>query len=265
MPMAKATGGDIFFRRQGAGAPSVMLLPQSTGPVGVEPFVEALAEGFDVIRYDQRGTGRSAPAAPVDAITMADRANEVGSLLDALGVERAHLICHSTGCGVGLAFASAFPDRVGRLALAAPWSHGDSYLTTMQNLRVAAARALGPADYARYNASLLFPPAYRRRHAEGFDRLAAKAAPPDPDQIAARLGAILDFDARVHAGTIARPALVVTAEDDQLMPPWFGRELAKLMPAGQFVELAGGGHMTTETRSAELAGMIIDFFEADAV
>lgn len=262
MPTAKITDGDIFFRRQGYGVPTVLLLPQSTGPVGVGPFVEALAESFDVIRYDQRGTGRSPPPFPVDAITMADRAKELGALLDALDINRAHLICHSTGCGIGLAFAAASPNRVDRLALAAPWSHGDRYLTTMQNLRVAAARALEPADYACYNASLLFPPGYRRKHAEEFDRLAAEAASHDANQIAARLGAILDFDARPLAATMARPALIVTAEDDQLMPPWFGRELAKSMPAGRFIELAGGGHMIPETRSIELADMLTDFFNA---
>ena len=61
MPMATVDGGDIHYIERGSGAPVVMLLPQSGGPVGVEPFLDALAQSYRVITYDQRGTGRSAP------------------------------------------------------------------------------------------------------------------------------------------------------------------------------------------------------------
>ena len=102
---------------------------------------------------------------------MAGRAAELAQLFDALEIDRAHLFCHSTGCGVGLSLAAACPDRVAGLVLANPWSHGDAHLTTLQRLRVAAARALDPYCYAWFNASLLFPPDYRRAHAKAFENL----------------------------------------------------------------------------------------------
>lgn len=261
MPMAKVDGGDIHYDRQGDGPPLVLLLPQSAGPVGVAPFVEGLAKTFTVIRYDQRGTGCSPAADSADAVSMPHRAEEVAGLLQALSIPRASLFGHSTGCGVGLAFAAAYGERVDRLVLAAPWSHGDPYLTTMQRLRIAAAEALGPADYARFNASLLFPPIYRRLHEAGFSRQASAATAPDALRTAARLHAILAFDSRQITPKIDRPTLVVTAEDDQLMPTWFGREIAKSMPDAKYVELAGGGHMIPETRTAELLDLTTDFLQ----
>lgn len=262
MPMAETEGGEIHYSVQGAGAPVIMLLPQSSGPVGVTPFLDTLAETFQIIRYDQRGTGKSAPVSGPDGMGMAARAAEVVGLLDALGLSDAHLCCHSTGCGIGLTVASAHPGRVGRLVLVNPWSHGDAHLTTMQRLRVAAARTLDPYRYAWFNASLLFPPAYRRAHADAFEQLARDAAPQDADQIEARLEAILAFDARPPAPTLTCPAQIATAADDQLMPDWFGAELAALIPQATHYALDGGGHMLPETRSAELAAAVTDFLSA---
>lgn len=261
MPFARIEGDDIHYEQRGNGPPLAILLPQSGGPVGVGPFIDRLAARFRVIRYDQRGIGRSAPVAAPEGMTMAGRAGELEGLLDALGIDRAHLFCHSTGCGIGLAFAASRPDRVARLVLANPWSHGDAYLATMQRLRVAAARALDPYRYAWFNASLLFPPDYRRAHAGAFERLASNASPQDAEGIEARLEAILAFDARPLAPGLACRTLVATAADDQLMPLWFGAELAALIPGTVHLALDGGGHMLPETRAEALAGAVLDFLD----
>ena len=259
MPFARIEGGGIHYEQSGSGPALAMLLPQSGGPVGVDPFVDRLAARYRVIRYDQRGTGRSAPVTAPEGMAMAGRAAELAALLDALGIERAHLFCHSTGCGIGLAFAASRPDRVAGLALANPWSHGDAHLTAMQRLRVAAARALEPYRYAWFNASLLFPPDYRRAHAEAFEALASNAAQQDAGGIEARLEAILAFDARPLAPRLACPTLVATAAGDQLMPPWCGAELAALIPGAARLALDGGGHMLPETRAEALADAVMEF------
>ena len=264
MPIAQIEGGDIHYTQQGSGDPVVTLLPQSSGPVGVQPFLDRLAARFTVIRYDQRGTGQSAPTCEPEAMTMAARADEVVGLLDALEIGRTHLCCHSTGCGIGLTVASAYPDRVAGLALVNPWTHADPHLTVMQELRIAAARALDPTRYAWFNASLLFPPDYRRTHQAGFERMAQDAAPQDAAQIAERLNAILAFDARPLAPALACPTLVVTAADDPLMPAWFGRALAQSILAASLVELPGGGHMLPETRGAAVAAAVMDFLDSSS-
>ena len=264
VPLAQTEGGDIHYEESGSGAVLAMLLPQSSGPGGVRPFHDRLAERFRVIRYDQRGTGRRTPVAVPEGTTMADGAAELAELFDALGIDRAHLFCHSTGCGIGLSLAAACPDRVAGLVLVNPWSHSDAHLTAMQGLRVAAARALDPYRYAWFNASLLFPPDYRRAHAEAFEVLAKNAAPQDANRIEDRLKAILAFDARPLAPGLTCPTLVVTAADDQLMPPWFGAELAALIPGATHRALDGGGHMLPETRSDALANTVADFLDTVA-
>lgn len=261
MPMANVEGGDIHYTAMGEGPPLVMLLPQSSGPIGITPFLENLAKRFKVIRYDQRGTGQSAPVSSPDGMSMAGRAAEAVGLLDALGIERANLCCHSTGCGIGVSLVGAHPTRVERLVLVSPWAHGEGHLTTIQQLRIAAARALDPYRYAWFNASLLYPPEYRREHEAGFEQMAidAKSAPQDAEQIAGRLNAIMSFDTRPLTPKIAAPTLIVTGADDQLMPAWFGREMSESIPDANLVALDSGGHMLPETRGDAVADAIAAF------
>ncbi len=259
MPMAHVDGGDIHYSERGDGAPLIMLLPQSGGPVGVEPFLDALSQSYRVITYDQLGTGLSGPVTTSDGMSMAGRSSEVIGLLDVLKIDRAHLCSHSTGCGIGIATAASANSYVDKLVLINPWSHGDCHLTTMQRLRVAAARALDPYRYAWFNASLLFPPEHRREHAVAFERLALEAAPQDADQIEARLEAILAFDARSLAPRLSCPSLVATSADDQLMPAWFGIELSSLIPDARHLAMDVGGHMLPETCGPELAVAISSF------
>jgi pimeloyl-ACP methyl ester carboxylesterase len=80
------------------------------------PLAEA---GFRVLAYDHPGCGESAlpPGFRFGVDNLAELA--VG-LLDALGVERAHLVGHSMGGGIGLQLAVHQPDRLRRAVLAAP-------------------------------------------------------------------------------------------------------------------------------------------------
>lgn len=260
MPFAPAVAAKLYYHTRGEGQPVLMLLPQSTGPQGCTRFIDGLAERHTVIGYDQRGVGQS--TASDRPMSMAAQAEDALAVLDDAGASRAHILCHSTGCGIGIALASAQPSRIATICLVNPWTWGDPHLTTMQRLRVAAAQGLAPEPYARFNASLLFPPSYRRQFHEEFEKMAlqAKDAPHDPAQIERRLEAILAFDARASLPNINAPTLVVTAPDDQLMPPWFAAEAAELLPNGALLELPSGGHMLPETQADALKTAALEQF-----
>ncbi len=259
MAIADIHGVTICYETTGHGAPLVLLLPQSTGPTGRRMLVDTLAQHYTVITYDQRGTGGSSSAP--DTMSIAMHAEDVAGLIKTLRVNRASLLCHSTGCGIGLSVAARYPEWIGALVLAAPWTHADAHLTTMQNLRKAAASALAPKAYAHFNAALLFPPEFRRTNEAGFNRLAAEAVtrPHDATAIARRLDAILAFDARPLLSAIQSETLVAVAVDDQLMPPWFAANIGHGIAKAELVEFDGGGHMLLETRTAEFAAVVLAF------
>ena len=268
MPVVSLDRGQLHYETRGAGPPIVMLLPVSRGPEGLEPLIELLGTGFLVIRYDQIGhgastsTGNPQDGRPAGPVPLSVRAAEVVALLDHLGIERANLLAHSTGCGIALEIFAAAPERVRAMALISPWSHGDDQLRTMQSLRVAAAGALNPVDYATYNASLLFPPWYRRQFADGFKAMAeaAAATPQDATVIEHGLIPILNFDGRGIAGTVTCPTMIMAARDDQLMPPWHSETLAALIGGSRHEVLDTGGHMLLETRRETIAERVASFF-----
>lgn len=142
---------------------------------------------------------------------MVDQAADAARVLEAAGVECADVFCHSTGCGIGLSLAASQAHRTTSLSLVSPWTWGDPHLTAMQNLRIAAARALDPKHYSRFNTALLFPPEYRCEHQAGFTQMAqdAVSSPQDADEIQRRLESILAFDARGIMTQIDAATLVV--------------------------------------------------------
>lgn len=249
MVMAKLDLGALHYQTKGTGPALIMLLPISRGPEGLNRLIHKLADDFQVIWYDQRGYGESPAGGQVGAVPLAERAQEVLQLMAYLGLQEAHLLAHSTGCGIALEVIAAAPSHVLTVSLISPWSYGDPQLIQMQGLRVSVAAVLSPSDYAQYNASLLFPPWYRRQHAAGFAdlALAAMAHPQDAKSIENGLIPILQFDGRNIAASVKCPALVMNADDDQLMPPWHGECLADIIDGARFVPLPTGGHMLLET------------------
>ena len=264
MPDVIVQGVSLHYETTGAGEPLIVLMGQSSGPDGRDALLGGLARHFTVITHDQRGTGRSQKVPegfPIETL-----AADVVGLMDHMGLARAHLLCHSTGCGMGHVIAARHPERVGKLVLAAPWAYADEHLAGIQALRKAAAVALPPGHYANLNALLLFPPEFRRAHAAGFARAAAraKAHPHDATAIAARLDAILAFDARGLWPLIGSPTLVMVARDDQIMPAWFGVDAANAIAGARLVEFDGGGHLFPESRTAAFLEAVVGFLTAPA-
>lgn len=263
MPLLKLDRGDIYYEingeaKQKENSPIIILKPLSRGPIGVQPFIDTLAVKTLVVNYDQRGLGKSPSSRCIGPIPLSERAREVFELLDGLSINSAHIVCHSTGCGIGLSMIKQQPDRILTLSLISPWTHADNHLTKMQYLRVSAAKALSSGDYFRYNISLLYPPNYRKQHMNGFEKmeLDAKKIKVDYQFVSDGLKPILEFDGRDILKTVTCPTLVAHSVDDQLMPPWFGLSIVEKIPNCDHLQFQSGGHMLIETRTTELASKI---------
>ena len=262
MAIAKLQDGYLSYQIRGSGPTIILVLPQSKGPIGIDLLIDSLSENYTIITYDQRGTGAS--SASPESMSMETQSSDLLGLITAIGDKKISLICHSTGCGIGLSLVASRPELVNAMVLAAPWTHGDTHLTGMQNLRIAVAELLNPQQYLHFNHALLFPPAYRRKNQKGFNQLVERASdqPQDAIEIKRRLDAILAFDARPLLASIKVPTLVVSANDDQLMPPWFGKQIAAGIDAAKLIEYQSGGHMLLETCVTEFTADVLDFLKS---
>ena len=109
MPKVQANGIDIFYEFMGEGKPLALIGGSLFGRQNFAMVWEGLAREFKLISYDQRGYGQSdRPLMRYDLDLWAD---DLAALLDALDIERAHVMGTSAGGMIALKFAAKYPDR----------------------------------------------------------------------------------------------------------------------------------------------------------
>ncbi len=125
-----SSGVELDVQVEGTGTPVVLLHGFPDSKRLWEQQVPVLVDaGFQVIVPDQRGYGASDKPAEVDAYAIPFLAIDVTAILDALSIERAHVVGHDWGSAVAWATASFAPDRVDRLvamSVGHPSAFGDA-------------------------------------------------------------------------------------------------------------------------------------------
>ncbi|MDG4650457.1 alpha/beta hydrolase [Roseibacterium sp. SDUM158017] len=123
-----ANGIGLSVHRGGAGAPLILLHGYPQTHMAWERVAPGFARHFDVIVPDLRGYGES-DAPPDDAAhtvySKREMARDIVGLMDALGLERAHVLGHDRGARVAYRMALDDPGRVGRLGIVEVVPTGD--------------------------------------------------------------------------------------------------------------------------------------------
>ncbi|WP_218508157.1 alpha/beta fold hydrolase [Variovorax sp. dw_308] len=257
-------------------------------PDFVQPLVDA---GFRVVRYDNRDIGLSEGFEHKgkrslvwqtlrqriglrvhSAYTLQDMANDALGVLDALGVQRAHVIGASMGGMIAQRVAATAPDRV---------------LSLTSIMSSSGARGL-PGPHPQIASGLMRRP---RSHDEdalvdfsvGFIKLIASPAYPyepvalatrvrtgirrayRPDGVVRQMLAIgADSDRPTVLSKIKSPTLVLHGDADKLVPMACGQDSARRIPGARFVPIAGMGHDLPPQVSAILLEHIVPFLRDHA-
>jgi pimeloyl-ACP methyl ester carboxylesterase len=124
MPYLHLRGINLYYEEHGSGPPLVILHGLMGSVAAAEASglgaAELAAHGLRVIAYDARGHGRSGHSPRPTDYTWAALAEDLGRVLDALGLEQTSFYGTSMGAGVCLMYALARPERVQRLVLRSP-------------------------------------------------------------------------------------------------------------------------------------------------
>ena len=202
-------------------------------------FWEGVADGYALIRYDQLGVGMSDRTMRDSDLTLDGEVATLRALLDELVLERVTLIGGSSGSCTAIAFAAAFPERVGRLVLYGSYSDGAAITApAVSDAILAAVRAhwgLG----SRLLSDMFLGGADSAEH-ENFARFQREAA--TAETAAALLALVYRLDVRVQLPLVRQPALVVHRRDDRAVPYRLGREVAAAIPGATFIPLQGSAH-----------------------
>jgi aminoacrylate hydrolase len=259
VPLVDIGDAEIFVEDSGGGEP-VMLVPGLGGGAGLwQKQVAALSGDFRTIAHDHRGCGRSTYSM-ID-YSVEQMADDAIRVMDALGIDRAHWVGHSTGGAMGQIVAEDHPDRIISLVLSATWPGQDAYFNRAFAARKAVLSNLGTVEYARHSVLTLHPPWYITEN-EGQMALQESylAAADQPVEIMeSRIDAICRFDRRDRMKDIVAPTLVIVAEDDMVTPRYLSDELAANIPGAEQIVLKTGGHFLMHILTDDYNAAVGDF------
>jgi 3-oxoadipate enol-lactonase len=242
-----------------AGAP-VVVLSNSLGTTLAmwDPQVEVLSERFRVVRYDQRGHGRS--PAPPGPYSIAEIAGDVLALLDRLELERVSLCGVSLGGMVGMWAASEAPQRFHRLVLACTAAQLGP--RELWDERVAAVRAGGTSELAAGAIDRWLTPEFSATHPETAQWLQAMIVQASDEGYAACCEAIRDLDLRNRLRSIEAPTLVISGDEDPATPPEHQRLIADGIPGARLQALENARHLANVEKPDTFNRAIVDHLSA---
>ncbi len=243
-----ADGAQLAITVNGTGRDLVLVSGLGGTAAFWEPVVPDLAQHFRVIRFDQRGIGKSERGtAPVSIERLALDALAV---LDHLGSQDALLLGHSTGGAILQELALRDASRIGGLVLSATWARPSRYMAELFRSR-SVLLTTAPREYAAIGALIGYTPEWLDANWAKYEAAVA-AAPITPEKqaiVAERIAALLAFDRSSDVGRISVPTLIQGAEDDLIVPAFLQRELAELMPHAKLKFISSGGHFFPVTRT----------------
>ena len=247
MPELRVGSLRVHYEESGEGEPLLLIAGLGGHVVDWGEEVPArLSRSFRVIRFDNRGAGRTDH--PEGPYRIAQMAADAAGVLDALGVETAHVFGVSMGGMIAQHLALDAPERVRRLVLGCTQPGGSQAIpATPEVLAHLVPDPRLDAFEARWRAQvILHPEQYRREHEEELRDYVRRGlefrAPLRAFQ--AQLDAIVrthDVMERLHR--IRAPTLVLTGTEDLLIPPANSRLLARHIPGARLLEIPGAGHV----------------------
>ncbi len=206
------------------------------------------AAGYRVIGWSRRGVQASGPG---DDGTAAD---DLGKLIDALGVETCHLLGAAEGSAVAVHFALENPDRVRSLILS-----GSRLFVDEADYRAMSERAWLPADHGAVPHFYELGPAYRGGNGDGMRTWAAlgEQANPAHGRSAQSWGAQpLDW---ARLSTLDKPVLLLTGDADHYCSAAHNRLLARHLPRRDLAVIDEAGGAAYWEQPGAFNAAILDF------
>lgn len=248
----------------GRGEPLVLMAGTSGHLEAYARNIAALAEHFRVIAYDYPGHGYTT-LAEAD-LELPDYVAHLRGLLDALGVDRAHLSGESLGGWVAVKFAAEYPERTGRLVLNTP---GGTMATpeVMERIRTLSQAAADDPSPERIRTRLewlMADPASvtdelvdirRTIYARPGFAASMRALLCLQDAEIRRRNLLTDAELAAVTG----PALVIWTSDDPSGPAAAGLAMAERMPDARFEVIKDAGHWPQWEQAETFNAMVLEF------
>ena len=263
MPLVPVGRARLHVEQAGDGEPLLLITGFAISSAVFEPVLPLYVERFAVTTYDNRGAGRSSGALP--GLSMGRLAADAVGLMDALGIDSAHVYGLSMGGMIAQEVALRFPHRVRALVLGGTSPGGPHAVLPLRELAALAGHLPGPPGSARARAlaAALFSPAFRREHPERVAELLPYFARhrAHPAGVAAHWWASFYHDTWARLPLLTRPTLVLHGGADGLTPIASARRLAARIPGAELAVVPGAGHAYLLEAPQVSYDLLLDFLD----
>jgi 3-oxoadipate enol-lactonase len=258
MAFVENQGARIYWDEQGQGSPVLLIMGLSYPSYMWHRTRPVLTAHYKTIALDNRGVGRSdVPSGPYPIALMA---SDAAAVLDAAGIESAHLFGISMGGMIAQEFALQYPKRVRSLILGCTGAGGP----TAVRAEPAATQMLmtrdkmTPEQAAEAPVPFIYDSATPR---ERIDEDIAIRRPwfPRPEGYVAQLQGIIAWEAYSRLSGIAAPTLVIHGENDRLVPPGNGKLIAERIPGAKLVMIPHASHLFLTDQTEVSHQAILEF------
>lgn len=290
VPQGRAANGrvELAYWVHGAelGVPIVIINGQGAASRPGDALAKALvAKGFRVVLFDNRDSGQSTilreAGAPPDmdqivaavaarkaatvACNLSDMAEDTIAVLDAAGIDRAHVLGHSLGGMIAQVLAAEQPDRVLSLISVSSTS-GEPELPFGPAVAALTEPAVdpdgSPADQQARVYWIFDGTAYQLSETEVMERVMADMGAHDPYAAARQAAAVMATgDRRALMERIALPGLVIHGGGDPWFPIVHAESTAKAMGITQVQVIDGLGHILTDAVAKVVAARVASFVQ----
>jgi 3-oxoadipate enol-lactonase len=263
MAFVENQGARIYWDEQGDGPPILLIMGLGYSSHMWHRIRRVLAKHYQTIALDNRGVGRSDLSPGPCPIAL--MASDAAAVLNAAGIESAHLFGVSMGGMITQEFALQYPKRVRSLILGCTAAGGPTAVRAEPeaNQMLKTRDKMTAEQAAEAAVPFIYDSATPR---ERIDEDLAIRRPwfPRPEAYTAQLQGILGWESYSRLHAIAAPTLVIHGERDRLVPPGNGKLIAERIPGAKLVMIPHASHLflTDQTEAAHLA--VLEFLRAQA-
>jgi pimeloyl-ACP methyl ester carboxylesterase len=255
--VVRANGLEVAYERAGAGPPLVFVHGAAADSRMWQPQLEALADEFTVVAWDEPGAGRSSDVP--SAFDLADYADSLAAVVEDLDLGPVHLLGLSWGGTVALELYRRRPELVASLILADTYAGWKGSLPAEEvEARVAGLKYLLSLSADEFNPQLpgLFagdPPA------EFIPVLEAIGRDVRPQSMGTALMVMAEADQRDVLPQITVPTLLIWGELDARSPLYVAEQFEQAIPDAALTVIAGAGHVSNLERPEEFNRAVREF------
>jgi pimeloyl-ACP methyl ester carboxylesterase len=263
MAFVENQGARIYWDEQGQGEPVLLIMGLAYPSQMWYRTRPLLVSRYRTVALDNRGIGLSdVPPGPYPIALMASDAKAV---MDAAGIESAHVFGVSMGGMIAQEFALQYPARVRSLILGCTAAGGATAVRAEpEAIQMLMRREkMSPEQAAEAAVPFIYDPTTLRERIDE-DLVIRRPWFPSPEGYAAQLQGIIGWEAYSRLGQIIASTLVIHGESDRLIPPGNATLIAERIPAAKLVMIPHASHLFLTDQTEVSHRAILQFLNQQA-